>query len=79
MQKALIPQLSSKDDQACCSVTYRTLGRGQRVVVNVAFDIGKVGSGTTKKSQSSVTPSQNILILSLSLKDTNLCCLELKT
>ena len=49
------------------------------MVVNVAFDIGKVGSGTTKKSQSSVTPSQNILKLSLSLEDTNLCCLELKT
>jgi hypothetical protein len=43
------------------------------VVDNVAFEIGKVGSGTTRKFQSSVIPSQNILIHNLSLKDTYLC------
>ena len=51
----------------------------QVVVVTVAFEIGKVGSGTTKKFQSSVISSQNILIHNLSLKDTYKCWLALRT
>ena len=43
------------------------------MLVNVVFDIGKVESDMTKKFQSFVTPSQNVLTHNLSLENTYLC------